>query len=441
MSKIGIIIKREYLNRVSKKSFLILTFLTPILFSALIFVPLWLSSIKGDEVKNVVILDRTGVYAPLFENTDNYKFIAGTESLEKYKSSDDKSVFAILSISDNLLENPKAATLYSEKQIPGELSRIVNQTLSRYLENAKMATYNIPNLKEIIKESQIKFEINTIKWSEDGGESESSALVASIVGMLFTVISYMFIMVYGAMVMQGVMEEKTNRIVELMVSSVRPFQLMMGKIIGIGFVGLTQMLLWAILILTLIMGGQFLFMGGTVDAQMMQQGAMMGANGAKPGMAEASQEPAVKILGMLQTINWAEIGFFFVIYFIGGYMLYASVFAAIGSAVDSQEDTQQFMTPIMVFMMFSLYAGIYSMENPDGPLAFWCSIIPFTSPIVMMIRLPFEIPLWEKLLSIGLLYITFIGIIWFSAKIYRVGILMYGKKPTIKEMIKWLKYK
>lgn len=441
MSKIGIIIKREYLNRVSKKSFLILTFLTPILFSALIFVPLWLSSIKGDEVKNVVILDRTGVYAPLFENTDNYKFIAGTESLENYKASDDKSVFAILSITDNLLENPKAATLYSEKQIPGELSRIVNQTLSRYLENAKMATYNIPNLKEIIKESQIKFEINTIKWSEDGGESESSALVASIVGMLFTVISYMFIMVYGAMVMQGVMEEKTNRIVELMVSSVRPFQLMMGKIIGIGFVGLTQMLLWAILTLTLIMGGQFLFMGGTVDAQMMQQGAMMGANGAMPGMAEASQEPAVKILGMLQTINWAEIGFFFVIYFIGGYMLYASVFAAIGSAVDSQEDTQQFMTPIMVFMMFSLYAGIYSMENPDGPLAFWCSIIPFTSPIVMMIRLPFEIPLWEKLLSIGLLYITFIGIIWFSAKIYRVGILMYGKKPTIKEMIKWLKYK
>ena len=441
MSKIGIIIKREYLNRVSKKSFLILTFLTPILFSALIFVPLWLSSIKGDEVKNVVILDRTGVYAPLFENTDNYKFIEGTESLEKYKSSDDKSVFAILSISDNLLENPKAATLYSEKQIPGELSRIVNQTLSRYLENAKMATYNIPNLKEIIKESQIKFEINTIKWSEDGGESESSALVASIVGMLFTVISYMFIMVYGAMVMQGVMEEKTNRIVELMVSSVRPFQLMMGKIIGIGFVGLTQMLLWAILTLTLIMGGQFLFMGGTVDAQMMQQGAMIGANGAMPGMAEASQEPAVKILGMLQTINWAEIGFFFVIYFIGGYMLYASVFAAIGSAVDSQEDTQQFMTPIMVFMMFSLYAGIYSMENPDGPLAFWCSLIPFTSPIVMMIRLPFEIPLWEKLLSIGLLYITFIGIIWFSAKIYRVGILMYGKKPTIKEMIKWLKYK
>lgn len=439
MSKTALIIKREYLNRVSKKSFLILTFLTPLLFAAMVFVPLWLSSIKGDEVRNVVVLDRTGKYASLFEDADNYKFIAGDKSLESYKQASDKEVYAIVSITDDLIAHPEAATMYSEKQIPGDLSRIVNQVLSRKLENEKMATYNIPNLKEIIKESQINFEINTIKWSEDGSESESSSLVASIVGLIFTVISYMFIMIYGAMVMQGVMEEKTNRIVELMVSSVRPFQLMMGKIIGIGLVGLTQMFLWGILTMALILGGQFLFMG-SVDPQMMQQGAMMG-QGSMPGMTEASQEPAAKLFGMLQTINFAEIGIFFVIYFIGGYMLYASVFAAIGSAVESQEDTQQFMTPIMIFLVFSLYAGIYSMENPEGPLAFWCSLIPFTSPIVMMIRLPFEVPLWEKLLSVSLLYVTFVGIIWLSAKIYRVGILMYGKKPTIKEMIKWLRYK
>ena len=440
MSKTALIIKREYLNRVSKKSFLILTFLTPLLFAAMVFVPLWLSSIKGDEVRNVVVLDRTGKYAPLFEDADNYKFIAGDKSLESYKQVSDKEVYAIVSITDDLIAHPEAATMYSEKQIPGDLSRIVNQVLSRKLENEKMATYNIPNLKEIIKESQINFEINTIKWSEDGSESESSSLVASIVGLIFTVISYMFIMIYGAMVMQGVMEEKTNRIVELMVSSVRPFQLMMGKIIGIGLVGLTQMFLWGILTMALVLGGQFLFMG-SVDPQMMQQGSMMGHGASMPGMVEASQEPAAKLFGMLQTINFAEIGFFFVIYFIGGYMLYASVFAAIGSAVESQEDTQQFMTPIMIFLVFSLYAGIYSMENPEGPLAFWCSLIPFTSPIVMMIRLPFEVPLWEKLLSVSLLYVTFVGIIWLSAKIYRVGILMYGKKPTIKEMIKWLRYK
>lgn len=440
MSKTALIIKREYLNRVSKKSFLILTFLTPLLFAAMVFVPLWLSSIKGDEVRNVVVLDRTGKYAPLFEDADNYKFIAGDKSLESYKQASDKEVYAIVSITDDLIAHPEAATMYSEKQIPGDLSRIVNQVLSRKLENEKMAAYNIPNLKEIIKESQINFEINTIKWSEDGSESESSSLVASIVGLIFTVISYMFIMIYGAMVMQGVMEEKTNRIVELMVSSVRPFQLMMGKIIGIGLVGLTQMFLWGILTMALVLGGQFLFMG-SVDPQIMQQGSMMGHGASMPGMVEASQEPAAKLFGMLQTINFAEIGFFFVIYFIGGYMLYASVFAAIGSAVESQEDTQQFMTPIMIFLVFSLYAGIYSMENPEGPLAFWCSLIPFTSPIVMMIRLPFEVPLWEKLLSVSLLYVTFVGIIWLSAKIYRVGILMYGKKPTIKEMIKWLRYK
>ena len=440
MSKTALIIKREYLNRVSKKSFLILTFLTPLLFAAMVFVPLWLSSIKGDEVRNVVVLDRTGKYAPLFEDADNYKFIAGDKSLESYKQASDKEVYAIVSITDDLIAHPEAATMYSEKQIPGDLSRIVNQVLSRKLENEKMATYNIPNLKEIIKESQINFEINTIKWSEDGSESESSSLVASIVGLIFTLISYMFIMVYGAMVMQGVMEEKTNRIVELMVSSVRPFQLMMGKIIGIGLVGLTQMFLCGILTTALVLGGQFLFMG-SVDPQIMQQGSMMGHGASMPGMVEASQEPAAKLFGMLQTINFAEIGFFFVIYFIGGYMLYASVFAAIGSAVESQEDTQQFMTPIMIFLVFSLYAGIYSMENPEGPLAFWCSLIPFTSPIVMMIRLPFEVPLWEKLLSVSLLYVTFVGIIWLSAKIYRVGILMYGKKPTIKEMIKWLRYK
>lgn len=436
MSKVGLIIKREYLQRVSKKSFIFLTFLTPVFFALLIFVPLWLSSIKSDEVHNVIVLDKTGKYAPLFESTDGYKFISGDQSWDTYKNSQDKSIFAILSITGDLLEHPNAATLYSKKQIPGELSRMVNQTITRQLENDKMATFNIPNLKEIIKESKIDFEINTIKWNEDGSENESSSLVASIVGMVFTLISYMFIMSYGAMVMQGVMEEKTNRIVELMVSSVRPFQLMMGKIIGIGLVGLTQMFLWGILTIALVAGGQFLFMGSSIDAH-----TVMGASGAMSGLNGASQEPATKILGMLQTINFAEIGFFFIIYFIGGYMLYASIFAAIGSAVDSQEDTQQFMAPVMIFMMFALYAGIYSMENPDGPLAFWCSLIPFTSPIVMMVRLPFEVPLWEKLVSVTLLYFTFIGIIWFSSKIYRVGILMYGKKPSIKEIIKWLRYK
>ncbi|MCL3849703.1 MULTISPECIES: ABC transporter permease [Parabacteroides] len=436
MNKIGLIIKREYLRRVSKKSFILLTLLTPFLFAALVFVPLWLSTIKGDEVRNIAIIDTTGKYAQLFENNESYHFVHSNKTLDDYRRNSDKEIFAFLSITDDLLNNPKAATLYSEKQVPVELSRLVNQTLSKQLESEKLASFNIPNLKEIIRESKINFNVQTIKWSEDGQESTSSATVASVIGMVFTFIIYMFIMMYGAMVMQGVMEEKTNRIIEVMISSVRPFDLMMGKIIGIGFVGLTQVFLWGIITTVLVSVGGLMFSGGA-DMSALQAGPQMGMVDTNALASSSGNE----IMGIINSINIAEIGISFIIYFIGGYMLYASIFAAIGSAVDSQEDTQQFMAPVTIFMIFALYAGIYSMENPDGPLAFWCSMIPFTSPIVMMVRIPFEIPLWEKLLSVSLLYASAIGIVWLSAKIYRVGILMYGKKPSIKEMVKWIKYK
>ena len=275
MNKIGLIIKREYLRRVSKKSFILLTLLTPFLFAALVFVPLWLSTIKGDEVRNVAIIDTTGKYASLFENNESFHFIHSDKTLDEYRQGEDKEVFAFLSITDDLLNNPKAATLYSEKQVPAELSRLVNQTLSKQLESEKLASFNIPNLKEIIRESKINFNVQTIKWSEDGKESASSATVASIIGMVFTFIIYMFIMMYGAMVMQGVMEEKTNRIIEVMISSVRPFDLMMGKIIGIGFVGLTQVFLWGIITTILVSVGGFMFSGG-VDVASLQAGPQMG---------------------------------------------------------------------------------------------------------------------------------------------------------------------
>ena len=248
----------------------------------------------------------------------------------------------------------------------------------------------------------------------------------------------MFIIMYGGMVMQGVMEEKTNRIIEVMISSVKPFDLMMGKIIGIGFVGLTQVFLWGILTTVLVSGSLFYFGGNTSPEDMMT--AQMTAQGIND-VAAGSSDISIQVQEIINSINFGMIGTCFVLYFIGGYLLYAALFAAIGSALEQQEDTQQFMTPIMLLMAFSLYAGIYSMNNPDGPLAFWCSMIPFTSPIVMMVRLPFDIPVWELALSFALLFATAILIIWFSAKIYRVGILMYGKKPSIKEMIKWVKYK
>lgn len=437
MSKIGLVIKREYLRRVSKKSFILLTFLTPLLMVALIFVPLWLATLKGDEVKQVVVADNTGKYASLFKSTKNYHFIHSDQSLEAYRKSDDKSLFAIISITDDLLKNPKAAAIYSETQVPGELSDLVNRVISKQLEAEKIASFNIPNLTEIIKESQVDFSIQTIKWSKDGSETISSAQIAYVIGLIFTMIIFLFIMMYGAMVMNGVMEEKTNRIVEVMVSSVKPFQLMMGKVIGIGLVGLTQLFLWGILTASLIFIGQFL-MGGDMQAALHESQNVQQAMGA--GVSMETEGPG-QLFAALQSFNFKEILFFFIIYFIGGYLLFASIFAAIGSAVDNEEDTQQFMAPISILLVFALYAGIYSLENPDGPLAFWCSMIPFTSPIVMMMRLPYEVPLWQMLLSIGLLYATSVGFVHLSGKIYRVGILMYGKKPSLKEMIKWLKYK
>lgn len=436
MSKIGIIIRREYIRRVSKKSFLLVTLLMPFLMAAVVFVPLWLSTIRSDEVKTVAVIDATGKYAGLFKDTESFRFINSDKSLEDYRNGEDKEVFAFLSITGDLLQHPKAAAIYSEKQVPGELSRLVNQTIVKELEEEKLASFNIPNLKEIIEESHVNFNVQTIKWSSDGKESTSSAMVASILGMVFTLLVYMFILAYGSMVMQGVMEEKTNRIVELMISSVRPFDLMMGKIVGIALVGLTQLFIWGIMTSALIGGGMFFF-GGGIDAAALQQGAAMPV---QPGMDMAGMQQMNEWMGILSSINFVEIGIFFVLYFIGGYLLYAGIFAAVGSAVDQQEDTNQFIAPIMVFMVFALYAGIYSMDNPDGPLAFWCSMIPFTSPIVMMVRIPYGVPVWELLVSVAILIGTAIAITWLSAKIYRVGILMYGKKPSLKEMIKWVKY-
>ena len=433
MKKIAIIIKREYLYRVSKKSFIILTLFAPLIFSALVFVPLWLASIKSSDIYNVAIVDRTGKYASLFKDTDMFHFQNATqiESLDSQKERR-SGIFAFLEITDDLLDNPEAVALYSEKQIPADLTREVNQTLSRYLENEKRLSFNIPNLDEIIKNSRVQINVPTIKWGKDGTASASSAGIAMTIGLVFTFIIYMFILMYGAMVMQGVMEEKTNRIFEVMVSSVRPFDLMMGKITGIGLVGITQLLIWCVLTMVLVSTGGIFFGAGAVQ----QASAMQ--TGLQAGMTE--MHAAKSLFSMLDSFNFVEIGIYFVLFFIGGYIMYASFFAAVGSAIDNPEDSQQFVTPMMLFMVFALYAGIYSGQNPDGPLAFWCSFIPFTSPMVMMVRIPYEIPFWQILISLVLLFASAVFFVWVSAKIYRVGILMYGKKPNIKEIIRWFKY-
>ncbi|MDR0866317.1 MAG: ABC transporter permease [Candidatus Symbiothrix sp.] len=414
MSKIGIVIKREYLTRVRKKSFIILTFLMPVLFVGLIFGTLLLSKLNESEAKNIVVVDETGEYFPVLQNTDLYHFIKAKDGFEDFRKKSDEEIYATLVISGDLLKDPSALTLYSRQQVVMSASSTITSQLDDYLTEKKLDSYNIPGLKSIIDESKISVNMQTIRWDDSGKETETSAALATALGMTFTMLIYMFIFVYGAMVMQGVMEEKTNRIVEIMVSSVKPFDLMMGKLIGIGAVGLTQFGLWGILIGGVVLSGSTLFAGVGGNLEM--------------------------IISLLATSNVLELCLYFILFFIGGYLIYASLFAAIGAMVNSQEDTQQYMMPITVLILFAFYAGFYSAQNPDGPLAFWTSIIPFTSPIVMMTRLPYGVPWWQLVLSIVLLAITVILIIKLVGKIYRVGILMYGKKPSYAEIIKWLRY-
>jgi len=413
MSKIGIVIQREYLTRVRKKSFIILTILMPILFTGMIFGIGFLSTISDKQAKVIVVSDDTGEYFPVLKSTEQYRFIEGKAGFADFRKTSDQSVYATLVITGDLLKNPEAITLISDKQLVSSAENTITSQLNEYLSDKKTESYGIPNLREIIKDSKVNLKIKTVKTSETGKETQTSAEFTSVIGMVFTFLIYMFIFVYGAMVMQGVMEEKTNRIVEVIVSSVKPFDLMMGKLIGIGLVGLTQFGIWAIVFLGVGFSG--ITLSGSV------------------GMLQKMSE-------LFASVNIAEICFFFIVFFIGGYLMYASLFAAIGAMVNSQEDTQQYMMPITILIIFAFYAGFFSAQNPDGPLAFWTSLIPFTSPIVMMIRVPFGVPWWQMLLSIALLFITVILIVKLAAKIYRVGILMYGKKPSYAEIVKWLRY-
>lgn len=445
MSKIGLIISREYHNRVVKKSFLWMTFLTPVLMAALIVVPIWLASIKDDEERVVAVVDQTGLYVGLFETlkSDECSFevlreqgVGNDFEFSDFSSQFSNDYMAFVIISDDLAVNANAVTIYSQKQVPSSIRRFIESSLVDYVEEQTLASYNIPKLKEMIEDARVDVKATTYKLSEEGVTTSDSD-IASIVGILATMLIYMFIFVSGSQVMNSVVQEKVNRIVEVMVCSVRPWELMWGKIIAVGLTCLTQMALWVVLTMMIVGVAMGVMDISLMDGGVLQTSSMMGAvseGGAKFSTLNSQ-------LSILLSIDWGFVVVMFFVYFVGGYLLYSSMFAAIGASVDNESDTSQFMTPITLVVLFALYAGIYSAENPDGPLAFWCSMIPFTSPIVMMVRVPFDVPMWQLGLSLGLLALTIVGTIWLSAKIYRVGILMYGKKPTVKEIIKWIKYK
>ena len=432
MNKILIIIQREFLKRVRTKGFIMLTITMPFIMAALVFVPLWLSSIENDEQQKVAVIDPTGVYAKALKASKSFAFSAQPVITEEMRS-EDSPYDAVVAISGDLVKNNGKVTIYSHKEIPGNMLDYIQSKLNETVQKQKLEATGIAGLDKIIDDVQRDVNMKTVKWSKEGDEQASSTYVAIIVGGIFTLLIYIFVITYGGMVMQSVIEEKTNRIIELLVSSVKPFQLMMGKIIGVMLVGIAQMALWGVMLSIIMTVASVGF--GVSQAQSIAAGQPM------PSPTMNMSQDTQELLTAIVNLPYAEIGLMFIIMFVGGYLLYSSFFAATGASINEQEDANQFVVPITMITLFGLYAAMYSIENTDGPLAFWASLFPLTSPIVMMIRIPFGVPLWQELLSIALLYASAFLMIWIGGKIYRVGILMYGKKPSIKEIIKWMRYK
>lgn len=439
MRALGLIIQREFSSRVKTKAFILTTLLTPFLFLAVTALPTVLMMVSdNDDIKTVYVKDDPEMYFSLFESSKNYEFI---KLADNNPGKQKGTGTALLEIRGDLSLNPNLVTFYSEKQQPPrELTAYINDVLTEAVKTKKIDDFTkssnidpqvVTGLQDLLK-SKERISVSSIRWDETGKETETLGDIASIAGMALTFCMFFFIMMYGQMVVQSVVEEKTNRIIEVIISSVKPFDLMMGKIVGVGLVGLLQLVIWFIIGGGAIVALQ-IFFGGSIDLNSVETQQAM-------SMMQSNPELATSLNGFF-SINWLQVGICLILYFVGGYLLFSSLYAMFGSAANDSQEAQQLMMPLTVILLLAFYTGFAAARNPEGSLAFWCSLIPFTSPVVMMVRAPFEIPVWELIVSVVVLFVTAILMVKLAAKIYRVGILMYGKKVTFAEMFKWLKYK
>ncbi len=450
MNKIYLVIKREYLSRVKKKSFIIMTLLAPVFLAGIIIVPAWLMSRETTDVKKIAVVgEGSRLFYEKIPSTNSLKFDFLTDANPEDIKNDfsEQGYYGVLMISPKITYIPNAVELYSQKQPTMEITSYISNALEKEIEREKLEAYNIEDIDKILKEVKSDVKVQTILISDVGEEKKTSTGLAMGIAYISGLMIYMLTFIFGAQVMRGVIEEKTSRIVEILISSVKPFQLMMGKILGIALVGLTQFVLWVILTLAIVGIAQAALLpdmkAGSTQNQMVES-IMSGVNESAGEQVQAIQPQLNELQSLLESIksmNWVLIIGSFIVYFLGGYLLYASLFAAVGSAVDNESDTQQFMMPITIPLLFGLFVSMSAFQNPDSSIVYWCSFIPFTSPMVMMARIPFGVPGWELALSMIILLLSFLGTAWLAAKIYRTGILMYGKKPTYKEMFKWLRYK
>ncbi len=447
MGKIGLIIWREYWTRVRNKTFIVMSILGPLLIAGFFTFMVWLPN-ADKTTQKIMVIDESGVVKQnKIPDNEFIKFyypeITYDEACKTFQEADFTCILHI-----NNSENVAVAAIVElfYKKSPGFSTEnyIKSQLESKFYE-FQLASNNIdPN---VIKNARRPVTLATKKMDESGNAVDSKHEDVMFIGFFCGVLIFMFVIIYGMQVMRGVMEEKTNRIVEVIVSSVKPFQLMMGKIIGVAMVGLTQFIIWVILSTVLTTASSAMIFNKIMDDAgklqnnkeiVYKQGSNLNAEQLEK---MSSKMEAIEVIQHLKTINFTEVLVCFLIYFLGGYLLYSALFAAIGSAVDSEADTQQFMMPVMLPLILGYVMSINFIQNPESNLAFWGSMIPFTSPIVMMVRLPFGVPLWQIALSVTFLIAGFIFTTWIAAKIYRTGILMYGKKITWKELGKWMFYK
>ncbi len=444
MKNISIILAREYRERVYKKSFIVTTILMPLLMIAFMAAPTLIMAFGGgSDRREITVIDLSGKVAPNLASNDEVLFEVSDEPLQQALArSLEEENFGVLYIGEDIVENPKSVQLYTNASSSVMLEDQIASQIEKVIESERLKAYNIENFEQIMKDVRVDVTLSAFR-NDETDPAAQSAVASSLVGMLLGFMLYFFLAIYGSIVMQSIIEEKNSRILEVMVSTVRPFDMMMGKILGVAAVAATQVAVWGVLILVLTSLALPAVMPDDVLAgvQAVQGGADVAALTAQGGMAaDLNPEMLSALASVTDTGYLAMIVGSLMLFLVGGFLLYAAMYAAVGASVDEAQDAQQLTIPITAPIIIAFIVLMMIMHDPNSPVVVWCSMIPFTSPIVMVARIPAGIPAWEIALSLVLLYATFGVVVWMAGKIYRVGIFMHGKKPTFKELWRWMRY-
>ncbi len=432
-SKISIIIRREYMERVTKKSFIITTLLMPVIMLGLMMAPVLIAMFSESDNRNILVIDNSAdTISSRLQNTPTLTFLPQNISVDSARRVE--SVDAVLVIPESIYDNGATLQIYTNGASSMEVESAITGQFNDIIESQRLKNYNIDDLDEIISAVHSDVKLQSLRNDEEA--TESSTMLSYMLGLILTLMLYMCLLLYGQMVMTSIIEEKNNRVLEIVVSSVRPTQLMLGKICGIGLVAITQIVIWGVLLSAM----SAFVLPAVLPAGVSADMAALSAEGASANInTDLELLQALSMLGNVAYI--IQLFGLLLLFLIGGFMLYSAIYAAIGSAVDNIQDAGQLQSIVVFPIIIGIVVAMQAASDPGSSMAIWTSMIPFTSPMVMMARIPFGIPAWEIAVSLIILVISFFIVVWFAAKIYRVGIFMYGKKPSFKELIRWMRYK